>query len=113
LLAPLCWPARTGAPQANDFFVAGESYAGVYVPLVGRAVLDGNEAGQEPALRLRGYIVGNGVTDERFDGDALVPFAYGKSLIRCAAASLGAARIAEALPAAGCPTGPSRLLTAP
>lgn len=45
-------------------------------------MLDGNDAGQEPQLRLRGYLVGNGVTDPRFDGDALVPFAYGKSLIR-------------------------------
>lgn len=76
-------PLLRACRQTNDFFVAGESYAGVYVPLVTRAVLDGNEAGQEPELRLRGYIVGNGVTDERFDGDALVPFAYGKSLIRC------------------------------
>ncbi len=48
-------------------------------------MLDGNDAGQEPRLRLRGYLVGNGVTDPRFDGDALVPFAYGKSLIRCGA----------------------------
>lgn len=67
--------------QENDFFVSGESYAGVYVPLVTQAVLDGNEAGQKPALRLRGYLVGNGVTDEAVDGDALVPFAAGKSLI--------------------------------
>ncbi|KAL4430952.1 hypothetical protein ABPG75_006208 [Micractinium tetrahymenae] len=67
--------------QGSDFFVSGESYAGVYVPLVAQAVLDGNEAGQQPALRLRGYLVGNGVTDEAVDGDALVPFAAGKSLI--------------------------------
>lgn len=26
-------------------------------------------------------MVGNGVTDEAFDGDALVPFAYGMGLI--------------------------------
>ena len=51
------------------------------VPL--QAVLDGNDAGQEPRLDLRGYLVGNGVTDPEFDGNALVPFALGKSLIRC------------------------------
>lgn len=130
--------------QDNDFFISGESFAGVYVPLISQvgaatlavpacthaccakacvfwaasscsrtspvlpqgphwhacmphptalllysprtqAVLDGNDAGQEPRLNLRGYLVGNGVTDPRFDGDALVPFAYGKSLIRCGA----------------------------
>ncbi len=47
-----------------------------------QAVLNGNEAGQQPQLRLRGYMVGNGVVDQRYDGNALVPFAYGKSLIR-------------------------------
>jgi serine carboxypeptidase-like clade 1 len=75
------WFAKFSEFQGNDFFISGESFAGVYVPLISKAVLDGNDAGQEPHLRLRGYLVGNGVTDPRFDGDALVPFAYGKSLI--------------------------------
>jgi serine carboxypeptidase-like clade 1 len=30
---------------------------------------------------MQGYIVGNGVTDDRFDGNALVPFAHGMGLI--------------------------------
>jgi hypothetical protein len=52
-----------------------------------QAVLDGNGAGETPRLPLRGYLVGNGVADEQYDGNALVPFAYGKSLIRCSAAA--------------------------
>lgn len=75
------WFAKFSEFQDNDFFISGESFAGVYVPLISQAVLDGNDAGQQPRLHLRGYLVGNGVTDPRFDGDALVPFAYGKSLI--------------------------------
>ena len=31
--------------------------------------------------RAQGYLIGNGVTDPQFDGNALVPFARGKSLI--------------------------------
>lgn len=27
------------------------------------------------------YLIGNGVTDEKFDGNALVPFAHGMGLI--------------------------------
>ena len=42
------------------------------MPLVARAVLDGNDAGEEPRLDLRGYVIGNGVTDREFDGNALV-----------------------------------------
>lgn len=30
---------------------------------------------------IQGYMVGNGCTDEEFDGDALVPFAHGMGLI--------------------------------
>lgn len=29
----------------------------------------------------QGYLVGNGVTDENIDGNALVPFAHGMGLI--------------------------------
>lgn len=32
-------------------------------------------------LYVQGYLVGNGVTDEKFDGNALVPFAHGMALI--------------------------------
>jgi serine carboxypeptidase-like clade 1 len=30
---------------------------------------------------IQGYLVGNGVADEEFDGNALVPFAHGMGLI--------------------------------
>ena len=64
-------------------FIGGESYAGVYVPMFAREVLRGNKMRREgdPLLNLQGYMVGNGVTDPVFDGNALVPFAAGKSLI--------------------------------
>lgn len=45
----------------NDFFIAGESYAGVYVPTLAARVLAGNAAG-ESSLNLKGIMVGNGCT---------------------------------------------------
>lgn len=30
---------------------------------------------------MKGYMVGNGVTDRKFDGNALVPFTHGMGLI--------------------------------
>lgn len=30
---------------------------------------------------LQGYLIGNGVTDDEYDGNAYLPFAAGKSLI--------------------------------
>ncbi|ONK78097.1 uncharacterized protein A4U43_C02F14280 [Asparagus officinalis] len=65
----------------NPFYIAGESYAGVYVPTLAAEVANGIIAGVKPTLNFKGYMVGNGVTDEQFDGDALVPFAHGMGLI--------------------------------
>ncbi|KAK7287299.1 hypothetical protein RIF29_00521 [Crotalaria pallida] len=65
----------------NPFFIAGESYAGVYVPTLAYEVAKGIDAGAKPNLNFKGYLVGNGVTDEQIDGNALVPFAHGMGLI--------------------------------
>lgn len=66
---------------SNPFFVTGESYAGVYVPTLSYEVVKGIDAGIKPILNFKGYMVGNGVTDDVFDGNALVPFAHGMGLI--------------------------------
>eukprot|EP00879_Flechtneria_rotunda_P012708 GHRR01013270.1.p1 GENE.GHRR01013270.1~~GHRR01013270.1.p1 ORF type:complete len:474 (+),score=176.66 GHRR01013270.1:695-2116(+) len=67
--------------QDNDFYISGESYAGIYVPMLTREVVAGNKQGRRPHINIRGYLVGNGCTDAEFDGNARVPFAAGKSLI--------------------------------
>lgn len=66
---------------ANPFYISGESYAGVYVPTLSYEVAQGIKCGVKPILNFKGYMVGNGVTDAVFDGDALVPFAFGMGLI--------------------------------
>ncbi|KAL7081806.1 hypothetical protein ACP275_14G061600 [Erythranthe tilingii] len=66
---------------SNPFYISGESYAGIYVPTLAYEVANGIDAGVKPILNLKGYMVGNGVTDDVFDGNALVPFAHGMGLI--------------------------------
>lgn len=66
---------------SNPFFIAGESYAGVYVPTLAFEVVKGLDAGRKPLINFKGYLVGNGVTDDEFDGNALVPFVHGMGLI--------------------------------
>ncbi|XP_072981765.1 serine carboxypeptidase 1-like [Typha angustifolia] len=65
----------------NPFYISGESYAGVYVPTLAHEVVKGIHGGAKPTLNFKGYMVGNGVADTVFDGDALVPFAHGMGLI--------------------------------
>ncbi|KAG5013993.1 hypothetical protein AAZX31_09G228600 [Glycine max] len=67
--------------QANPFYIAGESYAGVYVPTLAFEVAKGIRSGTKPVINFKGYMVGNGVTDEIFDGNALIPFVHGMGLI--------------------------------
>lgn len=66
---------------ANPFYISGESYAGIYVPTLSRNVANGIKAGVKPVLNFKGYMVGNGCTDDKFDGDAIIPFIYGMGLI--------------------------------
>ncbi|CAI9107286.1 OLC1v1006605C1 [Oldenlandia corymbosa var. corymbosa] len=66
---------------SNPFYIVGESYAGVYVPTLSYEVVKGNDAGVKPILNFKGYMVGNGVADEKFDGNAIVPFVHGMGLI--------------------------------
>ncbi|KAF8015378.1 hypothetical protein BT93_H1014 [Corymbia citriodora subsp. variegata] len=66
---------------SNPFYISGESYAGVYVPTLASEVVKGIQLGEKPLINFKGYMVGNGLTDEKFDGNALVPFAFGMGLI--------------------------------
>lgn len=55
--------------QGNDLYIAGESYAGIYVPKLAKLMDDyiANKTG--PYLpKLKGIIVGNPVTDYKYDG---------------------------------------------
>nr|QOL01248.1 putative extracellular protein TR9_053b [Trebouxia lynnae] len=65
----------------NDFYIIGESYAGVYVPTLAQTIVAGNADGQTPEVNIQGYAIGNGVTDDEVDGNAIIPFAYGKALL--------------------------------
>ncbi|PKA54505.1 Serine carboxypeptidase 1 [Apostasia shenzhenica] len=65
----------------NPFYISGESYAGVYVPTLAAEVAKGLQLGIKPTINFKGYMVGNGVCDLAYDGDALVPFAHGMGLI--------------------------------
>ena len=61
---------------ANPFYVTGESYAGVYVPTLSRAILDHNDAGGFP-IPLAGLAAGDPCTDNDFQRDSMDMLWYG------------------------------------
>jgi len=66
--------------QQNDFYVAGESYAGIYVPTLAYLINQQNANGSTPYINIKGVLVGNGVTDESYDEFSYLTQAYWKGL---------------------------------
>ncbi len=64
----------------RDLYVFGESFAGVYVPMLATNILAGNAAG-EPAIRLRGIGVGDGWVDPIVQEATYGKYAYAHGLI--------------------------------
>ncbi|MEW5301933.1 MAG: hypothetical protein WDW36_004757 [Sanguina aurantia] len=60
----------------RDFYISGESYGGIYVPMLARKLLE-----RKVAPRLKGYLIGNGVGDDVIDGNAQMEFAHAKDII--------------------------------
>jgi carboxypeptidase C (cathepsin A) len=53
----------------NDFYITGESYAGIYVPTLALQILNYNAYTPYSYINLKGIAVGNGVTDWTVDTD--------------------------------------------
>ncbi|HEX6291706.1 MAG TPA: S10 family peptidase [Herpetosiphonaceae bacterium] len=66
--------------RSLDFFVFGESFAGVYVPMLATAILDGNQAGNAQ-INLKGIGVGDGWVDPYVQQATYGDYAYAHGLI--------------------------------
>lgn len=66
---------------SNALYVMGDSYSGIIIPIVVQEISDGNEIGREPLMNIKGYVIGNPVTNTNVDLNARVPFAHLKALI--------------------------------
>ncbi|XP_062120041.1 serine carboxypeptidase-like 11 [Humulus lupulus] len=66
--------------KSNSLFVVGDSYSGKIVPLLTQQISNGIVEGTLRPIDLKGYILGNPVTDPSSD-NYRIPFARGMSLI--------------------------------
>nr|XP_043614337.1 serine carboxypeptidase-like 12 isoform X2 [Erigeron canadensis] len=65
---------------SNPFYVGGDSYSGIAVPIITQLISNGNEAHTKPYINLKGYVLGNPVTFPEEDNYQIC-FANGMGLI--------------------------------
>ena len=62
--------------KSNEFYISGESYAGIYIPFLSRAIIEDGE------INLKGILIGNGLTDFDVDTErSMVEFGYWHAVI--------------------------------
>ncbi|XP_062156468.1 serine carboxypeptidase-like 27 [Alnus glutinosa] len=61
------WFERFPQYKHRDFYIAGESYAGHYVPQLSQLVYQRNKGIRNPVINFKGFLVGNAVTDDYHD----------------------------------------------
>ena len=62
LIALILFFSKYKQYQGNDFYLAGQDYAGIYVPMLARLILDYNDQMQEIHFNLMGFLLGNACT---------------------------------------------------
>ncbi|KAF0931085.1 hypothetical protein E2562_002449 [Oryza meyeriana var. granulata] len=77
----ISWMSRFPQYQHRDFYIAGESYAGHYVPQLARKIVEFNKASPYPFINLKGILVGNGVTDNYYDNIGTVTYWWTHAMI--------------------------------
>ncbi|CAD6241944.1 unnamed protein product [Miscanthus lutarioriparius] len=77
----ISWMSRFPWYRHRDFYIAGESYAGHYVPQLARKIVEYNEASPNPFINLKGILVGNAVTDNYYDNIGTVTYWWTHAMI--------------------------------
>ncbi|KAB1225987.1 Serine carboxypeptidase 24 [Morella rubra] len=75
------WMSRFPQYQHREFYLAGESYSGHYVPQLAKRINHYNKAHKNPAINLKGFIVGNAVTDNYYDSIGTVAYWWSHAMI--------------------------------
>lgn len=67
--------------KGQDFYLTGESYAGHYVPQLAQAIVRSQNLTGEKSINLKGYMVGNALTDDFHDHYGVFQFMWSAGLI--------------------------------
>ncbi|XP_008443850.2 serine carboxypeptidase 24-like isoform X2 [Cucumis melo] len=75
------WMSRFPHYKYREFYISGESYAGHYVPQLAKKILDYNKANSQSFINLKGFLVGNAVTDTNYDALGTVTYWWSHAMI--------------------------------
>ncbi|KAL9660083.1 hypothetical protein QQ045_024894 [Rhodiola kirilowii] len=65
----------------NDFYITGESYAGHYIPVLASRVYKGNKNKEGIYINLKGFAIGNGLTNSVYQYPSYTDYALAHKLI--------------------------------
>lgn len=74
------WMERFPRYKKRELYLTGESYAGHYVPQLANAIVGYNSKSKNP-INLRGFMVGNAVTDNYYDNLGTVTYWWSHAMI--------------------------------
>uniref|UniRef100_A0A0D9V0E8 Carboxypeptidase n=1 Tax=Leersia perrieri TaxID=77586 RepID=A0A0D9V0E8_9ORYZ len=76
------WLDRFPQYKDREFYISGESYAGHYVPQLADFVYERNKDKKANRyINLKGFIVGNPLTDDQYDSKGLAEYAWSHSVV--------------------------------
>ncbi|XP_021750570.1 serine carboxypeptidase-like 34 [Chenopodium quinoa] len=76
------WFKRFPQFKSHEFYLAGESYAGHYVPQLAEYIFDSNKhACKEDFINLKGFLIGNALLDDETDQTGMIDYAWDHAVI--------------------------------
>ncbi|ESQ29339.1 hypothetical protein EUTSA_v10023955mg [Eutrema salsugineum] len=75
------WLQRFPAYRENHFYIAGESYAGKYIPELAEIIFDKNNDNSSLHIKLKGILLGNPEISEAEDWEGWVDYAWSHAVI--------------------------------
>ncbi|KAG2707868.1 hypothetical protein I3760_05G165900 [Carya illinoinensis] len=78
----LNWFRRFPQFKSHEFYIAGESYAGHYVPQLSELVFEGNKkASKQNYINFKGFMIGNAAIDDETDQTGMIDYAWDHAVI--------------------------------
>ncbi|KAI3505470.1 hypothetical protein L1887_27601 [Cichorium endivia] len=65
----------------NPLYLGADSYSGILVPMIVQEIYNGNEVGEGPHINIKGYVLGNPLTDTSGDYNSRIPYAHRMGLL--------------------------------